>query len=74
MLKELPNVEPVYLFYKWNLINNDPDDNKYTDCTIAGSADYLVTQDGHFDILKSIAFPKITIVTIDEFVSLIDKL
>ena len=38
--------------------DKDPDDNKYCDCAIAGNAKYLVTEDKHFQILKSISIKK----------------
>ena len=45
----------------------DEDDNKFVDCAIAANADYLITQDKDFNILKQIDFPKINIVRLDEF-------
>ena len=58
-------------YFKWNLIEEDPDDNKFVDLTIAGNADYLITNDKHFNLLKKIDFPKINVVTIDEFKKII---
>ncbi|KJR43981.1 nucleotide-binding protein [Candidatus Magnetoovum chiemensis] len=55
------------MFYKWNLIINDKDDNKFTDCAIAGGADYIVSEDKHFDIIKGIEFPKLRLLSTDEF-------
>jgi uncharacterized protein len=71
MLLSLPNVKKQEVFYKWNLINIDKDDNKFVDCAIAGSADYLVTNDKHFNCLKLIDFPKLNILNIDEFLTLL---
>jgi putative PIN family toxin of toxin-antitoxin system len=34
-LLEFSNVELVSPSYRWNLIENDPDDNKFVDCAIA---------------------------------------
>jgi len=68
LLKELPNVRFQTSYYKWRLITTDEDDNKYIDCAIAGSANYLVTQDRHFQILKQIDFPKVNVISIDEFI------
>ena len=48
-------------------VTADPDDNKFVDCAIASNAKYIVSQDHHFDILKKIPFPKIDVVTIEEF-------
>ena len=59
LLNELPNVQLINPYYKWQLINTDPDDNKYCDCAIASPADHLVTEDKHFSIVKSIAFPQL---------------
>jgi putative PIN family toxin of toxin-antitoxin system len=72
LLKELPNVYFITPSYRWNLISADPDDNKYCDCAIAGKADYLVTEDNHFDILKTISFPRISVLAIHEFGALLD--
>jgi putative PIN family toxin of toxin-antitoxin system len=73
LLKELPNVRFQNTYYKWHLISIDEDDNKYVDCAIAGSANYLVTQDKHFQILKTINFPKVNIISIDEFILKLSK-
>jgi predicted nucleic acid-binding protein len=70
-LKELPNVSYYISYYKWQLIDADADDNKYSDCAIAGAASFLVTEDKHFSFLKSISFPMISIISIDEFAELL---
>src|ERR1700744_4269730 len=49
-----PNVIFNEPYFKWNLVDNDPDDNKFVDITIAGNADYLVTNDKHFSHLKTL--------------------
>ncbi|MDB5091167.1 MAG: hypothetical protein JWR09_5161 [Mucilaginibacter sp.] len=71
ILSVAPNVIFDEPYFKWNLIEQDPDDNKFADLTISGNADYLVTNDKHFNHLKIIDFPKINIVTIDEFKNII---
>lgn len=58
-------------YFKWNLVGQDPDDNKFADLAIAGSADYLVTNDKHFNPLKTIEFPKLNIVNLGEFKEII---
>ncbi len=67
LLKELPNVHFVIPYYKWLLIDKDPDDNKYCDCAIAGKANYIVTEDKHFNVLQNISFPRLLTMTTDEF-------
>ncbi|MDE6009714.1 MAG: putative toxin-antitoxin system toxin component, PIN family [Muribaculaceae bacterium] len=62
------NASSVFVtpYYKFNLIQADPDDNKFVDCAVAGSAKYIVSDDRHFEILKSIDFPKVDVITLDE--------
>lgn len=74
ILNELPNVHFITTYYKWQLIEADADDNKYTDCAIAGQAEWLVTEDKHFNILKQVSFPQINVIAIDEFAALLAKL
>jgi putative PIN family toxin of toxin-antitoxin system len=65
------NVIKTTNYYKWNLITADPDDNKFVDCTLNSGADYLVTNDRHFNILKSIEFPPIKIIDMESFKKII---
>ena len=74
MLRELPNVTLIHPYYKWQLITADADDNKYCDCAIAGQAAYIVTEDRHFDTLKNIPFPKLTVIGIDAFCELLGNI
>ncbi len=43
----LPNVELITPFYKWQLVPQDEEDNKFVDCAIAANADYLISNDRH---------------------------
>ena len=54
-------------YFQWNLIADDPDDNKFVDCALNAGADYIVTNDKHFNVLKSIPFPSINVINIDTF-------
>jgi len=42
MLVTLSNVEKTEVYYRWDLIESDKDDNKFVDCAITGNVDYLV--------------------------------
>lgn len=53
--------------FHFGLIVQDPDDNKFVDCAILTNADYIVTDDKHFNILKVIPFPKVNVLTLDQF-------
>ena len=61
-----PNTLFVNIFYKFNLITADPDDNKFIDCAIAAQAKYIVTEDHHYDALRDLEFPKVDIIGLDE--------
>lgn len=53
-------------YYHFELIKSDMDDNKFVDCAIAANAQFIVTEDHHYDILKTIDFPKVNIIKLDE--------
>ena len=54
-------------YFHWNLIPADTDDNKFVDCALNAGADYVVTNDRHFNILKSINFPPIKVIKLETF-------
>lgn len=66
-LKLLPNVFFVNVYFKWDLLK-DPDDNKFIDCYVASGADYLLTNDKGFNILRSIKFPPVNFINLDHFI------
>ena len=68
-----PHAEPITVYYKWQLITTDPDDNKFADCTVSANANFIVTNDKHFNVLKEINFPRINIVDIDTFKNILTK-
>ena len=55
------------VYFHFGLIEADPDDNKFVDCAVAVDAEYIVTNDTHFNILKQIDWPRLTIINIKEF-------
>jgi putative PIN family toxin of toxin-antitoxin system len=67
------NVVFVNPSYRFGLITADPDDNKFVDCAIISNADYIVSQDSHFYILKTIDFPKVNVIRIEEFAKELKK-
>lgn len=62
------------IYYYWNAISIDKDDNKFFDTAVACNADYLVTNDGHFKSAKELTFPKANIVSADEFLQIFQSL
>lgn len=64
-------VEFITPFFSFELITQDPDDNKFVDCAIAANAHFIVTNDHHYDVLKSIDYPPIDVINLDDFLKLI---
>ncbi|HRE40561.1 MAG TPA: putative toxin-antitoxin system toxin component, PIN family [Ignavibacteria bacterium] len=67
----LNNIELVNIYFKWNLISVDKDDNKFIDTYLSSQADFLVTEDKHFNHVKDLKYPKINIITLEEFSKLL---
>ncbi len=67
VLQNLPNTVEVKIYYNWDLIKNDPSDNKFTDCYIASRADYILTEDSDFNVLQQISFPIVKAININQF-------
>ncbi|MEN9549719.1 MAG: hypothetical protein RIR12_2310 [Bacteroidota bacterium] len=70
-LIELSNVYLISSYFNLRLITADEDDNKFVDCAFASSADFIITNDRHFDILKRISFPSIKIIRLEDFQNLL---
>ena len=73
LIENASNVIWVTKYYKWNLIEADPDDNKFVDCAIACDAKFLVSDDKHFNILNRIPFPKVELLKARDFQETIRK-
>lgn len=65
------NVQLITKYFRWNLISADPDDNKFVDCAVSCNAKFLVTNDKHFNILKNLEFPKVEVIGVDFFESIL---
>jgi putative PIN family toxin of toxin-antitoxin system len=69
-LSVFPNVVHTEVFYNWNLIQADPDDNKFVDCAIASKSFCIVSEDKHFKPYKNNEHPPLRVLTILEFKAL----
>lgn len=67
-LIKLPGIVRVDTPFTWGIIETDLDDNKFVDAGLMGGADYIITYDGHFDVVKERTFPTIEIITPDDFI------
>ena len=63
------NVVRVDAQFRFGLIESDPDDNKFVDCAIVANAEYIVSNDSHFDILKDIPFPCVLVLSAEAFLA-----
>ncbi len=71
-IARLHTTEFQEVFIHFGLIEADADDNKFVDCAVAADAEYIVTNDAHFNVLKQIDWPKLTVIAIKEFASQLD--
>jgi putative PIN family toxin of toxin-antitoxin system len=62
-----PHVNRTEIFYNWNLIKEDPDDNKFVDCAVSSAAYCIVSNDKHFNSLKKNDFPKVKVLNLTKF-------
>jgi len=60
------HVRKTDVFFRFNVIA-DLDDNKFMDCAFASNAHFLVSDDKAFRVLKNLDFPKIEVLTLEEF-------
>ncbi|GAB3717093.1 hypothetical protein GCM10027592_58950 [Spirosoma flavus] len=72
-LLNLPNVVLIDVYFNWYAIELDPDDNKFVDCSVACGADYLVTNDRHFNVLSNIDFPKVITIRAEDFLLVLNS-
>ena len=60
---------PIHIMFKLGYVHNNYK-HRFVDCAICGNAELLVTNDAHFDILRTIEFPKVEIIRLQEYVKL----
>lgn len=58
-------------YFRWNLVENDPDDNKFADLAISVNVNYLVSNDKHFKFFKKLKFPRLDVIKSKEFVKIL---
>ena len=61
------NVERKDPYFHLGIVKQDPDDNKFVDCAFVSQADYIVTDDKHFDDVAQSEFPQFMVVGLDAF-------
>ena len=71
LISEAINSTFVNIYYEWDAIKKDPDDNKYFDTAVSANVDYIVTNDHHFNEVKKMKFPEIGIISAVDFLSIL---
>ena len=59
------------IYVHFGLIHDDEDDNKFADCAIASGAEFIVTNDKHYNVLKRTPWPNINVLNIKDFLNLL---
>lgn len=68
------NTKHIEVYYHFGLIDKDKDDNKFVDCAIKANAKYIVTEDHHFDVLKTIDFPHVDVIKLNDFLEYLKQI
>ena len=63
------NTERVNVYFNFDLVANDKDDNKFADVYIVSNADFLVSNDSKLLALQKSKFPSIQVISLQEFSS-----
>ena len=66
-----PNTLKFDPHFQFQLITQDVDDNKFVDCAIVANAQYIVTEDRHYNVLETINFPKVDVIDLDTFLRIL---
>ncbi len=68
------NTKHIEVYYHFELIKADVDDNKFVDCAIKANARFIVSEDSHFNVLKQIDFPHVDVIGIDSFLKFLESI
>lgn len=71
-IRNRSNTRHIEVYYHFELIQADKDDNKFVDCAIKANAKYIVSNDKHFNVLKSIPFPHVEVIDILRFLEVLN--
>lgn len=64
-VENLSNTNFITNYYRFQLLN-DEDDDKFVDCAIAANAEFIVSHDKDFNVLRSIDFPRVKVIDTEE--------
>lgn len=61
------NIDFATVFFRFNVVKNDADDNKFSDIFISSNADLIVSNDNKLLALNNIEFPPFKVITLQAF-------
>ena len=67
------NVSFHSIFYNFNLVDKDEDDNKFADTYLSADAEYLVSNDAALLRLNSAEFPKTNVLRLQDFAEVLNR-
>jgi uncharacterized protein len=67
------NIEFSAIFFNFNLISGDEDDNKFADLYLTANADFLVSNDSKILALNALEFPSLEVITIQQFSKMLEE-
>ena len=67
------NIDFATVFFNFDMVRADKDDNKFADVFIASNADLIVSNDNKLLALNNSAFPPFQVLRLQEFSSLLKR-
>ena len=67
------NIEFTTVFFNFNIIDSDKDDNKFADTFLTTNADYIVSNDSKILALNKSEFPSFQVISLQDFSALLNK-
>jgi len=61
------NIQYTSIFFNFNIVKKDIDDNKFADTYVAANADYIVSNDSSLLALNECEFPPFRVVNLQDF-------
>lgn len=74
LISKQGNTVNTEIYFRWGLIASDFDDNKFVDAAVSSNADFIVTVDKHFNVLRNTTFPPVNIIHLEDFLKIVLQL
>ena len=71
-IENLSNTNFITKYYRFQLLK-DEDDDKFVDRAVAANANFIVSHDKDFNVLKGIDFPIVKVIDTEEFMKILKR-